>query len=237
MDLYYDTEKPLPKDDSGRLARLVLAVTEEEKTALATVLAEFFTLEDGAYHNHRCDREIARYQALRVSASKAGKASAAIRYNEKATPVERPLDSRSTNQNQNQNQSKPKPKAQRFAPPPWIPEESWKGFEAMRVKIRKPMTDRAKAMIVKQLENLKAEGHDPVAVLAQSEVHSWADVYPIKANGGKPPTGLPPGKIRCRNPACGKIISTHTDLLCETCYATKDQWKNQPAPIEARAAK
>ena len=52
--------------------------------------------------------------------------------------------------------NKVKPKAQRFAPPPWIPLESWKGFEAMRTKIRKPMTDRAKAMIVLELDKLRA---------------------------------------------------------------------------------
>lgn len=78
---------------------------------------------------------------------------------------------------------KPKPKAQRFAPPPWIDPEAWKGFEAMRTKIRKPMTDRARAMIVSELEALKAQGHDPIAVLAQSELHAWAGVFPIKANG------------------------------------------------------
>ena len=76
-----------------------------------------------------------------------------------------------------------KPKAQRFAPPPWIDPEAWKGFETMRAKIRKPMTDRARAMIVKELEALKAQGHDPVAVLAQSEVHAWAGVFPVKVNG------------------------------------------------------
>ena len=57
------------------------------------------------------------------------------------------------------------------------------GFETMRVKIRKPMTDRARAMIIKELEDLKAQGFDPTAVLAQSEVHSWAGVFPIKVNG------------------------------------------------------
>ena len=183
MDLYYDTEKPLPKDTTGRLARLVLAVTDEEKSALDTVLAEFFIVKGGAYHNARCDREISRYQSLRDNASKAGKASAARRANENPTLVEPPLSPRTTNQNQNQNQNQDKYKAQRFAPPPWIDPEAWKGFEAMRVKIRKPMTDRARAMIVKELETLKAQGHDPVAVLAQSEVHAWAGVFPIKDAG------------------------------------------------------
>jgi len=77
----------------------------------------------------------------------------------------------------------PKPKAQHFVPPPWVDLEAWKGFENMRAKIRKPLTDRARAMIVKELEALKAQGHNPVAVLAQSEVHAWAGVFPVKVNG------------------------------------------------------
>ena len=107
LDLYYDTEKALPGDDVDRLARRVLAVNDEEKAAMVAVLAEFFTLTDGEYHHGRCDKEIARYQGLKASASKAGKASAEKRINAKATPVERSLKSRSTNQNQNQNQDKP----------------------------------------------------------------------------------------------------------------------------------
>ena len=35
-------------------------------------------------------------------------------------------------------------------------------------------------MIVKELEDLKTQGYDPDAVLAQSEVHAWAGVFPIK---------------------------------------------------------
>ncbi len=78
---------------------------------------------------------------------------------------------------------KNKTKAGRFAIPPWIDKEAWKGFEAMRVKIRKPLTERAKGMIIKDLEKLKDQGHDPAAVLAQSELHAWAGVFPIKQNG------------------------------------------------------
>jgi len=115
-----------------------------------------------------------------------------------------------------------------FALPDWIPSESWKGYEEMRNKSRKPMTDRARAMIVKQLESLKAQGHEPTAVLAQSEVHNWADVYAIKPNGGgngkSQQSGVPDGKIKCRNPACGKIVSAHTDRMCDQCYVTRGQW-------------
>jgi len=111
MDVYYDTEQPLPGDDFERLAKRVLARSDEEKTALQAVLNEFFSLENGVYRNARCDREIEKYQAIRDAASRAGKVSAQKRMNAKATGVKRSLKSRSTNQNQNQNQVTPIPPA------------------------------------------------------------------------------------------------------------------------------
>ena len=45
IELYYDTEKPLISD-INKLARRVIAVTQEEKDALEYVLDEFFTLTD-----------------------------------------------------------------------------------------------------------------------------------------------------------------------------------------------
>lgn len=103
IELYYDTEQPL-NSDVNRIARRVLAHTEEEVQALRSVLEEFFTMEDDGWHNKRCDTEIAKYRGQIEQASRAGKASAARRANAKATPVERTLNDRATNQNQNQNQ-------------------------------------------------------------------------------------------------------------------------------------
>jgi uncharacterized protein YdaU (DUF1376 family) len=103
IDLYYDTEQALISD-VDKLARKVLATSDEEKTALAMVLDEFFTLTDDGFHNDRCDQEIASYRGKIGNASNAGKASAAARANKKATGVERALNKRTTNQNQNQNQ-------------------------------------------------------------------------------------------------------------------------------------
>lgn len=107
LDEYYDTERPLPADDFGKLARRLLAVTDEEKAALKAVLDEFFTLADDGWRHVRCDKEIERYQGLIDVASRAGKASAEARRSKKkprSTPVERPLSDRATNQNENHNQ-------------------------------------------------------------------------------------------------------------------------------------
>lgn len=58
---YYAEEKPLPAD-LKQVQRLVGARTKEEKSAVQTVLEEFFYLGDDGWHQERCDRVIAEYQ-------------------------------------------------------------------------------------------------------------------------------------------------------------------------------
>ena len=132
MDRYYDTERPLPGDDLEHLAKVILATKAEEKAALKRVLSEFFVVEDGLYHNARCDVEIAKYHALIANASKAGLASVASRFNKKATRVQRAFNhsERSTNQNQNQEPitSKATPGA---SAPDLVKQEIWKSGKAL----------------------------------------------------------------------------------------------------------
>lgn len=52
-------------------------------------------------------------------------------------------------------------------------------FEAMRTKIKKPMTDRAKKLLCNKLEKEFSPG-DWVAVLDESVLHGWQSVYPLK---------------------------------------------------------
>ncbi len=62
LDVYYTTEKPLPLE-SRACCRLVLATTEAQREAVATVLAEFFKETPDGWINTRADEEIA---AMRV---------------------------------------------------------------------------------------------------------------------------------------------------------------------------
>jgi uncharacterized protein YdaU (DUF1376 family) len=62
LELYYDSEKPLTTD-LDRLAKRCL-VEEENRSAMADVLAEFFELREDGYHNARADREIDAYQRM-----------------------------------------------------------------------------------------------------------------------------------------------------------------------------
>jgi hypothetical protein len=66
--------------------------------------------------------------------------------------------------------------------PTWLPQENWDAFIEMRKKtLKKPPTDFALFLVLKELYSLKEQGHDPLACLNQSIVNGWADVYALKA--------------------------------------------------------
>lgn len=64
--------------------------------------------------------------------------------------------------------------------PDWLPSAEWSGFRAMRAKIKKPLTDRAATMAIRNLAELREQGEDPAAVLDQSTLHCWQDLYPVR---------------------------------------------------------
>jgi len=96
LDMYYRDERPLPATDFEKLARKLLAVTVEEKTALQAVLDEFFFVDGEGYRNVRCDDVILAYHYNQEKQSLAGKASAEKRrkraHNSRLTSVQRPLN-------------------------------------------------------------------------------------------------------------------------------------------------
>jgi hypothetical protein len=67
-----------------------------------------------------------------------------------------------------------------FALPDWIEKAAWEGYEEMRRKVRKPMTDRARQMAVRELAGLEARGHPANSVLDQSTQNSWQGLFEIK---------------------------------------------------------
>lgn len=58
-----------------------------------------------------------------------------------------------------------------------------RGFEEMRVKIKKPMTDRAKKLLLTELEKLSLDRVEQIAILNQSITRCWAGVFALKDNG------------------------------------------------------
>lgn len=67
-----------------------------------------------------------------------------------------------------------------FVLPPDIPTDEWNAFVDMRKRIKKPMTDHAKGLAVKELRKLATQGHDPPDVLNQSILNSWQGLFALK---------------------------------------------------------
>lgn len=70
LDRYYTTEQGIPADQVHRFCR---ARTREEKEAVDTVLAEFFTLTGDCWVNGRASREVTKMQAKVKAAQENGK--------------------------------------------------------------------------------------------------------------------------------------------------------------------
>ena len=64
--------------------------------------------------------------------------------------------------------------------PEWINPAVWQDFAAMRTVKRAPLTAGAVRLIIRSLEDLKERGHPPTAVLEQSILKGWTDVYELK---------------------------------------------------------
>ena len=85
LDAYYLQERPL-NECSASVARQINMRSHEE--AVKTILNEFFELTGDGWIHHRADREIDKYRSKVEQASRAGKASAERRFNDRSTDVQ-----------------------------------------------------------------------------------------------------------------------------------------------------
>jgi hypothetical protein len=75
-----------------------------------------------------------------------------------------------------------------IAVPDWVPEKEWKGYLAMRERIRRGTTKRGEELVVERLAELRDQGQDIAAVLSQSTSEEWTSVFKI---GFGPPDKRP----------------------------------------------
>ena len=66
--------------------------------------------------------------------------------------------------------------------PEWLPENIWNDFVELRKFIKKPMTDRAKQLMLANLQKIKDNGHDPILAINKSIANNWSDIYEPKPN-------------------------------------------------------
>ena len=90
-----------------------------------------------------------------------------------------------------------------FSLPPSIRPEVWKAFEEHRIKLRKPMTDHARELMVDSCVKI---GGDPNELLEHAILSGWQKVFPIKkippGNGDATPSKSP---SLCRFDGCDKL--------------------------------
>lgn len=95
---YYHAERPIPEGQQYRLAK---ATTPAQRRAVDSVLAEFFTLVDGHYHQKRADTEVARFQDKQRKA----RASAEVRWAHNERNANAPPDAMRTHSEGNAHQT------------------------------------------------------------------------------------------------------------------------------------
>lgn len=64
-------------------------------------------------------------------------------------------------------------------------QEAFKNYQDMRIKIKKPMTDRAIEMALNELKKLSPSEAGQIAILNQSIFHSWQGLFPLKGQQGQ----------------------------------------------------
>ncbi|RQT08932.1 YdaU family protein [Burkholderia contaminans] len=98
IDVYYDTEKPLPLDLDA-VCYAVGVSAEEERRAVANLLRFKFTQTDAGYVHDRCEIEIAAYRTRAETAQENGKKG--------GRPKKRAATGSGTKQNPPETQEKP----------------------------------------------------------------------------------------------------------------------------------
>jgi uncharacterized protein YdaU (DUF1376 family) len=88
-----------------------------------------------------------------------------------------------------------------FPLPEWIPADSWNGWDDMRRKARKPLTDRSRSLAVRELEKLRDAGEDVGAVIDRATLKGWMSFYPLNAPNGADRSSTNGASQAYRNPA------------------------------------
>jgi uncharacterized protein YdaU (DUF1376 family) len=180
LDVYYDTETPIPTDipQVSRRLRIDFATVQ-------LVLDEYFQLTEEGYRNKRADAEIAAYHAFlqkqKCNGIKGGRPKSKPTDNPRVSEPEPKITLTEKREPITDNLIKTKAC---FFIPNFIPQDAWKGFYEMRKTGKGVFTERAASLIIKQLTQMHSEGQDVSKVLDQSTANGWKGVFPLKTQHG-----------------------------------------------------
>ena len=148
IDMYYDTEQPIPLD-TQRVARRLRVGIE----VVSAVLDDFFTLADDGWHHERCDEEIEKYHVLADRNRKNGKLGgrpkkpSGLPVGTQSEPSRNPLERQPITNNH-----KPitKENTKALARPESVSEQVWSDYLAHRKRLKANLTETALTAISKQ---------------------------------------------------------------------------------------
>lgn len=188
LDFYYSSGKPLPPDMNA-LCRICRAFDDGERDAVSQVVSQFFELRGDGYHNKRADVELAYRAEQRDRLSKGAKKTNAKRWGKDSSLGESLSDTLGGRIPSPSPSPQPQKKEEKTNTAPAahcdvVPVAVWLAFVEMRKKMRKPLTERAGELIRNKLRQLQQAGEDPIEVLEQSTMNSWAGVFSVKERGG-----------------------------------------------------
>lgn len=171
---YQNGENGLP-DDDVRLARMA-GLSLKVWSRIRPILAEKFTIKNSTWEHSNV---IDTLREVHLVSSKQ-RTKALKRHNTTHAVAVPQQCQHKHKQKQVVLDKESKTRRDDFTLPDWIDENDWLDFVEMRGKFKGGFTDRAKKGIIKKLEQLTNEGHDPKVILENSIINSWKDVYPPK---------------------------------------------------------
>jgi uncharacterized protein YdaU (DUF1376 family) len=204
MDVYYDTEKPLP-EDLDVLCDMIGVETDEERRIVERLLRFKFTKSEDGYRHERCETEIAAYHHKAAQARANGKGGGRPRKqsgtNEKPSGFPSGFDPEpSSNQDETGSKANQEPITNNQEPikdipptprkrgngfdasaielPDWLDREDWQSWVADRKDRKKPVTEEGAKRQIQQLAGYRADGHQPGAVIANSIAGGYQGLFP-----------------------------------------------------------
>jgi len=162
LDEYYLHEQPL-NPSVALVARHIGMQGHEDEVKF--VLETFFELGDMGWFNNRANQEIEHFRAKTEQASRAGKASAARRLNNRSTDVQPTNNQQPITNNQEKNTKRPS-----VAPPVGVSPEVWESF----VKHRKAKKAQITQLVVDTIaEQASKAGWTLEKALTECVVRNW----------------------------------------------------------------
>ena len=209
-------------NDLALLGEIAKLRGSDAPSIVQALLNDFFSLsDDGLWHQSRADKLREEWQGKKDKAAEKAALAANARWNKDA-----PSNASSNAQSNAQAMLEPcplslslslpkeqeqKPTPSAFLLPEWVDRDAWQGFEEMRKKIRKPLTNRARDGIIRNLQKLCPAGDNGAAVLDQSTQNGWSGVFELRTSNKFKQNGAFHGKGDANIQALRESIAEDSD--------------------------